>query len=320
MKVSIIVPVYNVEEYIVSCLMSVSKQSVKNDIECIIIDDCGTDNSIQIAKEWIKKYKSQECDGIIFKFLHHNFNKGLSAARNTGIDAAIGQYVYFLDSDDEITPNCIEELLATAEKYGDIDLVQGSFTEIPSYINKHTKRPFECYTNDRRKAKTFLMSYDLNPVTAQNRLVRRQLIIDNKIYFKEGIIHEDNHWTYFLAKYVRTMAICKTPTYFHRYNPNSITHSRSIEKETKAYGTLIRDFSNDIDQILPGHQKELILNTLIMTLRSGYYKSEDDKKDLIQTFMSNNTLIEKCMFYFYLMTKSSKILHALSRYYKLNDK
>ena len=90
MTVSIIIPVYNVAEYIEKCLYSVIQQKTYN-IECILVDDCGTDNSIEIAEKIINQYNGP----ISFKLLHHNHNRGLSAARNTGINIATGDYVFF---------------------------------------------------------------------------------------------------------------------------------------------------------------------------------------------------------------------------------
>ena len=95
-KVSIVIPVYNVEPYIEECLQSVMRQSYRGEIECILIDDCGTDNSMGIAVQLIEEYNGP----IDIKVMHHEHNQGLSAARNTGIDAACGDYIYFLDSDD----------------------------------------------------------------------------------------------------------------------------------------------------------------------------------------------------------------------------
>ena len=105
-QVSIIIPVYNVEPYIEECLQSVMRQSYRGKIECILVDDCGTDNSMEIAVQLIEDYHGP----IDFKVLHHEHNRGLSAARNTGMDAACGDYVYFLDSDDWISDDCIEKL------------------------------------------------------------------------------------------------------------------------------------------------------------------------------------------------------------------
>lgn len=97
-RVSIIIPIYNVEPYILECLQSVDKQTIGDDIECILVDDCGTDNSVLVAEDFIKSYNGR----VHFTLIHHQKNGGLSAARNTGIHAAHGEYLYFLDSDDTI--------------------------------------------------------------------------------------------------------------------------------------------------------------------------------------------------------------------------
>ena len=105
--ISIIVPVFNVELYLKECLESIKKQTYTN-LEVIIVDDCSTDNSFNIADNFIKNYKGP----IIFKLIKHDKNKGQSAARNTGLGVAKGEYVGFVDSDDYIAPNMYEFLLS----------------------------------------------------------------------------------------------------------------------------------------------------------------------------------------------------------------
>ena len=99
-KVSIIIPIYKVESYIERCITSVLRQTYRN-LEVILVDDCTPDSSMEIAKAVINE--NQNC-GMNFVFLKHDHNFGLSAARNTGINAATGDYLFFLDSDDEL-PN-----------------------------------------------------------------------------------------------------------------------------------------------------------------------------------------------------------------------
>lgn len=122
MDISVIVPIYNVENYILECLQSVAAQTKTKNVECILVDDCGTDNSVKVAEQFISDYKGD----ISFALFHHSENKGLSAARNTGIKNARGKYLFFLDSDDTIKPYCLDELFALAEKYH-ADMVQGSY-------------------------------------------------------------------------------------------------------------------------------------------------------------------------------------------------
>ena len=112
-SISIIIPVYNVEQYIEECLLSVANQTMTEGIECIIVDDCGPDNSAAIAKRFVDSYQGD----IRFTFIQRENNGGLSAARNTGIEAATGEYIYFLDSDDFIVPECIKTLYSIAIAY-----------------------------------------------------------------------------------------------------------------------------------------------------------------------------------------------------------
>ena len=95
-SISIIIPVYNVEKYIEACLHSVMAQTYTGPMECILVDDCGQDNSIGVAEKMISDYQGT----IHFRILHHDHNRGQSAARNTGMDAATGEYIFFSDSDD----------------------------------------------------------------------------------------------------------------------------------------------------------------------------------------------------------------------------
>ena len=141
MKVSIIIPVYNVSPYIERCIKSVMNQTYQ-DIECILVNDASPDDSIDIAKLLIENY-----DGPIqFQILSHGHNRGLSAARNTGIDASTGDYLYFLDSDDEITPDCIKLLMDEVKKYPNVEMVQGEVKDIVKIwkngFNFHRTREF----------------------------------------------------------------------------------------------------------------------------------------------------------------------------------
>lgn len=125
--ISVIIPVYNVEPYIAECLQSVMCQTYTGPLECILVDDCCKDNSIVIAEKLIADYKGP----ISFRILHHDHNRGLSASRNTGLEASSGEYVYFLDSDDFIETKTIE-MLYNAISADDYAIAISYFTK---YIN-----------------------------------------------------------------------------------------------------------------------------------------------------------------------------------------
>ena len=134
-KVSVIIPVYNTEKYLVKCLVSVLNQSLR-EIEIICINDCSTDNSDEI----INKFQKQD-SRIIYK--KNNNNKGLSISRNIGIECARGRYIFFLDSDDYIKENTLEELYYKAYEYN-LDILYFGFNEIQINGEK-VKRKGRCH-------------------------------------------------------------------------------------------------------------------------------------------------------------------------------
>lgn len=318
-KVSIIIPIYHVEQYLTMCLDSVVSQTMTDNIECILVDDCGNDKSMEIAKSYVANYHGN----IKFNIVERKQNGGLSAARNSGIDAACGEYVYFLDSDDEITESCMEKMWAQVEKYGKVDLVQGAFFEDIEEADTISDIEFVEYSNDKRQIKTFLLQYLGDIVGAQSRLIKLSFLKEHNLYFEEGIIHEDNLWTFFLAKYVKSMAYCNICTYFHRYNPNSITKNVNVQKEYISYKHIIRICCNNIDPYLPGTQKELMLNNLITVLNNQYYTNDNERKQIIDSFLYACSPCEKILLPFYIKLSNSfiknKFLHLLIRIFKVND-
>ena len=127
MKVSVIVPVYKAEKYIHRCFDSIAGQTYTN-LECLFIDDGSPDRCYAILHTRIAQYSGE----IDFQIIRHAQNRGLSAARNTGTLAARGEYIFYLDSDDEITRDCIETLVNLANKYHGVDIVQGNTKTVPA--------------------------------------------------------------------------------------------------------------------------------------------------------------------------------------------
>lgn len=319
MKISIIVPMYQVEQYLAICLKSITDQTMTDGVECILVDDCGSDRSLFIAKDFIEHYQGN----VLFRIVEREKNGGLSAARNSGIDVASGEYVYFLDSDDEITPNCLEIMWSLVEKYGKVNLVQGAFFEDEKYANSISNIKFPEFCTCQAEIKTFLLQYLGDIVGAQSRLINLSFLKEHHLYFEEGIIHEDNLWTFFLSKYVRTMAYCDVCTYYHRYNPNSITGNVNVIKETIAYKHIIQTCSRSIDPFLIGIQKEWLLNNLITVINSKYYVKDADLKEMLSDFKSTCSFTEKLLLSLYLMLSNSalknKMLHLLIRKLKYRD-
>lgn len=310
---------YQVEQYLAICLKSITDQTMTDGVECILVDDCGSDRSLFIAKDFIEHYQGN----VLFRIVEREKNGGLSAARNSGIDVASGEYVYFLDSDDEITPNCLEIMWSLVEKYGKVNLVQGAFFEDEKYANSISNIKFPEFCTCQAEIKTFLLQYLGDIVGAQSRLINLSFLKEHHLYFEEGIIHEDNLWTFFLSKYVRAMAYCDVCTYYHRYNPNSITGNVNVIKETIAYKHIIQTCSRSIDPFLIGIQKEWLLNNLITVINSKYYVKDADLKEMLSNFKSTCSFTEKLLLSLYLMLSNSalknKMLHLLIRKFKYRD-
>lgn len=235
MKISIVIPVYNVEPYIEDCLQSVAAQTYNGDIECIIVNDCTPDGSCDIIERFIKEYTGN----IQFKLLHHEKNRGLSAARNTGIDAATGEYIYFLDSDDEITPNCIEHLAAplTNKKYdfviGDYKTVGSDIEFPPLLLDKGEITTNEEIRNTYFAGKWYMMAW--------NKLCNLDYIHKEKLYFKEGLLNEDNLWTFQLACTAQSMFVTKKETYRYKVRETSIMGRINSKKTALAFATITQE-------------------------------------------------------------------------------
>lgn len=235
-NISIIIPLYNVAEYIEQCLQSVANQTYRGEIECIIIDDCGTDNSVQIVEDFIANYKGT----ILFRLSHHERNRGLSAARNTGVDAASGEYIYFLDSDDYISDDCLEVLTEPLQKYS-YDMVLGDLEMFGNPRNitflPESEGPIISNHEIFRRFYVDRMIY----VMAWNKLVRADLFRKYDFTFLEGQLHEDELWSYKVMTKIESLYVKKAITYYYRIRENSITadyHSNVTKRLDSCYQTI----------------------------------------------------------------------------------
>lgn len=231
MKISVIIPTYNVEKYITDCLDSVASQTFFGKIECIIVDDCGNDSSMLKAEQFISSYKGN----VEFRVLHREKNGGLSAARNSGLDAATGDYIYFLDSDDYISNDCLEKLYSLMATYSQTDMVQGGIISTNGRkIFQVSSLNVDVFSANKDDIYAKLVFGDV-PVSSWNKLFCRDFLVRNNIRFYEGVIHEDVDFMYKVAHYITSIAFCDVPTYIYReQREGSILTSSNDEKSTKS--------------------------------------------------------------------------------------
>lgn len=219
MNVSIIIPVYNVEHYIGNCLNSVIRQTYSGEMECLLINDACTDDSMIIVESLLADY--QGC--IDFRIIHHERNRGLSAARNTGTREAKGEFIYYLDSDDMISDDCIEKLMAVAKTDVGIELVQGNAEAVPARNDDiYNKRITLRHANSNEEVRLCFLKSDQMPWDAWNKLIRRDFLIKHHLWFQEGLLYEDMMWSFYLIKYLKKICFEPSVTYFHRKRRGSI--------------------------------------------------------------------------------------------------
>ena len=237
--VSIIVPVYNVEPYIEACIRSVMQQSYAGEIECIIVDDCGSDNSMAIVESLIKETKSK----ISFNVIHHERNRGLSAARNTGMTVAKGDYYYFLDSDDALTADCIQKLSEPlCNNWYDIvvgDLIIDGGDESSGELKL------------RLPDNTILHGLEIIKYSrkywnsmAQNKLYRAEFLKSSNLAFLEGIVHEDDLWSFQVACMADTLCVVRKPTYVYRVKQNGIIATTKQKVKSQCLAIIVKEMRN----------------------------------------------------------------------------
>lgn len=219
-KLSIIIPVFNVELYIERCLRSCLEQDISSeDYEIIVVNDGTKDNSISIVKRLQKKYENIK--------LIEQTNKGLSAARNTGLRNALGEYIWFVDSDDFIKRNCLSDLLSVTYN-NSLDIL---CFNLQLYFEDGKIIPYNIKykTLSLCSGEEFICNIKM-PKAAWVALYRKDFLIKNNLLFYEGIIHEDQEFTpraYFLAN--RILYYDKVIyNYFQR--PGSIMNSKSEKR------------------------------------------------------------------------------------------
>jgi glycosyltransferase involved in cell wall biosynthesis len=330
MKISIIIPVYNVSKYIVRCIDSVINQTYAN-IECILVDDCGWDDSIALAERKINDYSGG--GAIDFKILYHKYNRGLSAVRNTGTVASTGDYIYYLDSDDEITPDCIETLVALIKKYPDVEMVQGNTQTIPKptekkdWRNIHTKN-FPEYVDSNQWI--YLHFYGTNkrqiPVNAWNKLIKRKFIVDNDLFFKEGILYEDEMWMFYVVKKINSIAFTTKYTYIHYITQGSIMQSdNNYKKIQNTYIILEEVFNNFNDCHFEYFKKKytriLYKNLCLINLNTSESELEHLYKILVKNIINQSLRKKKILFalplYILLMPQSFYKSFFIRQFFRL---
>lgn len=246
---SIIVPVYNVEKYLPRCLNSILNQTFQ-DYEMIIVDDSSTDQSWDICRN----FKNQDSRVKILQIPH----AGLSAARNAGLDIAVGKYIGFVDSDDWCDRTMYEKLVEAAERTG-ADIICCGYREInkrDKISEKFTIPHEKTYTN-QEALKHFLLTSEIAG-HVWDKLYRADFVQNHR--FIVGDTHQDYAFNYPLLARAKSVEHIGVPLYFYRRNQESISFStdfhirfENVTRHWKSLEDFVREQFPDLVQCLPYH-------------------------------------------------------------------
>ncbi len=232
MKISIIIPVYNVAPYIEECIQSVLNQTYRN-LEVLLVDDCGTDNSMQIVSELLRGQDNIQIDGILFKVIRQECNKGVSEARNTALLQASGEYIYFLDSDDTVSEKCFE-IMAQAAAKNRADVIESGMN---SYHKQ--KQIIPGYWNDPIIVKNKWFEHQVHPEVC-GRLVSRQLIMENHLSFYKDVRLEDVLWGLEIICNAKSLCIINDKLYNYRARPDSLMSNQCFNARLSSVKTILQ--------------------------------------------------------------------------------
>lgn len=210
-KISVIVPIYNMEKYLEKCLDSLVNQTLKN-IEIIAINDGSKDNSINILKKYEKQYKNIK--------VYDNENQGISKTRNFGIEKATGKYISFIDSDDYVDEKMFEIMYQKAEK-DDLDIVvcdYYNYYENSGKLEKFKIADFQNTTINENKE----LIFQINP-SPWNKIYRRELFINNNYRFPINIKYEDLGYIPILLMEAKKIGKVNVPLNYYLIRGNSET-------------------------------------------------------------------------------------------------
>ncbi len=267
-RVSLILPVFNAEEFLPQLLDSLRVQTW-NDYEILAVDDGSTDNSLKILQQ----------EALLNPKLRvfSQKNGGVSAARNLALAEATGKWIAFIDGDDWMDPNALATWISYAEENA-LDLLQGngfSFSG-PAPGGKEqkpllTKQPWGEILPGRKWIPGAVESGEW-PHYVWLQLVRRNLLLHKNIHFQEGMVHEDILWTLDVALAADRMGFCSTPLIGYRRNRGSIMGSRTpeaIERRAHAYLTILETLSGAAAKVDSDYRLHRALHSQI-NLQSGH--------------------------------------------------
>lgn len=278
MKLSIIIPVYDVEKYISKCLDSILKQ-LTDEVEIIVINDGSTDSSMSICQKMLDDRYSN------VKLLSQE-NRGLAATRNRGIEEAKSDYIMFLDSDDELAPDAISKLLVYFSKYDGTDIFYFDAKIVEDEITITKKNPYNRKNTvpgfQKMKGMDYFKEYyvDRMIVSVCLCVFKTKLIKENYLFFDNNRLYEDNVFSFRSLLACKTVCYLPNDLYVRRYRKNSITIKKPEEKNIEDICFIIRRYVEykkiilEYDDLEVANAYLLLIYKTFIWGKTEYIKSE----------------------------------------------
>lgn len=295
---SIIIPAYNVEKYIERCLRSCLNQININsdDFEIIVVNDGSPDNSAEIAKNILAEYPNGK--------IIDQANKGLGGARNTGIENASGEYIWFIDSDDWIAPESLSILTKSISDYSKPDLIMFRAANVIGDIHQPRQVP---EINPGIHSGVEIFSYGGLRTCAPFQIIKRDLLLKHNLRFVEGIFHEDNEFMPRLAYFSKTAVQIDAILYFVYQNPTSITRTINPKKSFDLINVCLR-LSSFLSEHKYSSEATIAMNAFIsLSLNTALNGVANQESHIIREF--NRTLkTNKHLFNHLLASRKAKYI------------
>lgn len=286
-KVSVIIPVYNVANYIERCARSLFEQTL-DDMEFIFVDDASPDDSIQILQKTLFYYPKRKCQVHI---IHHSSNLGLTAARNSGLEMATGDFIAYCDSDDYVAINMYKSLYEMAIKEK-ADVVYCDFFMAYSSYNKYYNT-----LNENKNKTAFLKQYLLQDWNVLwNMIISHKLLLTNHLHSPKGITFcEDFYLSVRILFYAnRILKVNEALYYYNRVNVSSIVHSLYEKKREKdernTYLDTIKFFV--INGVLKDYQREM--SWRILKNKQDLVLSTNNHQEFLKIYPESHRYILSC--------------------------
>ena len=289
-KVSVIVPMFNTEKFIETCIDSILLQTLK-DIEVIVIDDCSTDNGFEIVRNRYCDKSSPVFDSRV-KLFRNLRNVGVGLTRNRGIELASGKYIQFVDSDDAILPQMLETLFNRAEEK-DLDAVYMNQTLVPSNPNFTMNQALQIDRRNCRNRNPRTLATNINQLLTQEfiyagvwwmpviKMTRRDLIVKNHIYFPEMFSGEDMMFQLAMFFFIKKAELIDAGFYIYRYRADSITHlpsDRYLRDTVRSYSTALK-YLRELWKKLPidfQRENQITIETYVLYVLMKMHCSDRD--------------------------------------------